>query len=156
MHSNGAKKLVDSWQKARDELDAFLKDPEVRDVLLELNDLINKHNEQLDAAVRAVKSAVKTSNQDKLVVGCIGAQKKYKRYYDADFLANALPADQADEVLTEKVIYTLDTQRLEQLLRQGEIDREIVQSAFHEEEMNPASMPGTPKPFSMPHLPVLE
>lgn len=151
-----AEKAVAGFQEAQDALTEFLSDEGVREVLMEMEDLVSDHNTKLDAAVRAVKSCLKKMNQDKLVIEGIGAQKKYKRYYDVDFLAKSLPADQADEVLTEKIVYELDIERLEQMQRQGEIDNRLVRMAFHEEELNPASLPGTPKAFTLPALPVLE
>ena len=112
------------------------------------------HEFLTDAAMRAIKSELRASDQNKLVIQGLGAQKKFKRYYDAEFLANALPADQADLVLHEKVIYEVDREQLEQLSRQGEIDNEIVTAAYHEEEGNPANLPGTPKPYAVPSIPV--
>lgn len=154
--NTAAERSVAAYNAARDELQNFLSDPNIRDVLLEMEHLVNEHNRKLDDAVRAVKSELKSTDKSKLFIEGLGAQKRYKRYYDAEFLANSLPSDQADEILTERVIYDLDKARLEQLVRQGEIDNEIVTKAFHEEEQNPVSMPGTPKPYSLPALPVLE
>jgi hypothetical protein len=151
-----SERAVGFYHDAREALNAFLADKEIRDILLEFEDLVSEHNAKLDAAIRAVKNDLSHMDQDKLVINGIGAQKKYKRYYDAEFLANALPADQADEILTEKVVYGLDKERLEQLMRQGEIDNDIVQKAYHEEEQNPANLPGNPKPYMLPGIPVTE
>ena len=155
-HEGPSVRAVEAYNKAREALDEFMSDPDIRDILVEMEDLVNTYNRCLDDAVRAVKGEVKSSDKTKLFVGGLGAQKKFKRYYDAEFLANSLPAEQADEILTEKVVYDLDKPRLEQLLRQGEIDSEIVNKAYHEDEQNPVSMPGTPKPYVLPLLPVPE
>lgn len=151
-----AERAVRSFNEAKDTLLEFLSDPEIRELLLEHEHLVKEHNQALDQAMRAIKSELRTLDQDKLIIDGLGAQKKYKRYYDPDFLANALPAEQADLVLTEIVTYKVDREVLEQMTRQGEVDNEIVEKAFHEEEQNPANLPGTPKPYTLPALPVLE
>ena len=151
-----AQRAVTVYHDAKESLNEFLIDAEVRDVLLEMEQLILNHNAKLDAAMRALKSELRQSANSKLVIDGLGAQKKYKRYYDTEFLANALPADQSDAILTEKVVYDLDKALLEQLQRQGEIDNEVVAKAYHEEEQNPANLPGTPKPFFLPVIPVEE
>ena len=151
-----AERAANAYQAAKEDLEGFLADEEVRDVLLELEQLVTEHNTRLDAAMRAIKSELRRLDQEKLVIEGLGAQKKYKRYYDAEFLASSLPADQSDEILTERIVDDLDKPRLEQLLRQGEIDNSIVEKAYHEDELNPAHLPGTPKPFYLPPLPVLE
>jgi hypothetical protein len=151
-----AQRAVSQFHEAKEALQDFLADVEIRDLLLELDQLVTDHNMKLDSAMRAIKSELRVSEHDKLIIDGLGAQKKYKRYYDAEFLASALPADQSDEILTERVVYDLDKDRLEQLMRQGEIDNETVDKAYHEEEQNPANLPGTPKPFTLPALPVLE
>lgn len=151
-----AERAVHSFHEAKDNLLEFLSDPEIRELLLEHEHLVKEHNQALDQAMRSLKSELQSLDQDKLIIDGLGAQKKYKRYYDADFLANALPAEQADLVLTEIVSYTVDREVLEQMMRQGEVDNEIVEKAYHEDEQNPANLPGTPKPFTIPALPVLE
>ena len=151
-----SERAVGFYNEAREKLNEFLADKEIRDILLEMEDLVADHNAKLDAAMRAIKNELTTLDQDKLVVGGLGAQKRFRRYYDAEFLANALPASQSEEILTEKIVYELDKARLEQLMRQGEIDNKIVEKAYHEEEQNPVNLPGTPKPYVLPGIPVLE
>jgi hypothetical protein len=151
-----AERAVAFYHDAKDALNEFLADKEIRDILLELEDLVSDYNTKLDTAMRAIKTELGYLEQDKLIINGLGAQKKYKRYYDTEFLANSLPALQSEEFLTERVVYDLDKDRLEQLLRQGEIDNEIVEKAYHEEEANPANLPGTPKPYVLPGIPVLE
>jgi len=149
-----AERAVASYEESQQELEAFLRDPDIRDILLELEQLVNRRNAALDQAIRTVKNELRTSDRTKLLIGTIGAQKKFSRWYDVEFLANSLPANQAELVLTEKVVYELDEALLDQMTRQGEVDNEIVRRAFHEEEMAPANMPGTPKPFVIPAIPV--
>jgi hypothetical protein len=151
---NVAERAVQRFEDAKTELEAFLRDPEIKELMREFEQLVGNYNQALDGATRAVKSHLRTLDQDKLTVGPIGAQKKYKRYYDVDFLANALPAAQADLVLTEVVTYKLDTAILDQLVRQGEVDNDLVRKAFHEEEQAPANMPGTPKAYAIPAVPI--
>lgn len=154
MSNERAEAAVERWTAAKEALDGFMADEDIRELFMEYHDLVEAYNQSLDEATRAVKTALTSSDRPKLIIGAIGAQKKAKRYYDAEFLANALPADQADEVLTEKITYDLDTDRLEQLLRQGEVDSEIVRAAYKEKPQSPSNMPGTPKPYVIPALPV--
>ena len=154
--ATAAERAVAFYHEAKNALNEFLADKEIRDVLLEMEDLVNDYNAKLDAAMRAIKSDLRHMDQDKLIINGLGAQKKYKRYYDAEFLANALPSEQSDEILTERVVYDLDKERLEQLMRQGEIDNEIVEKAYHEDEQNPANISGSPKPYILPGIPVIE
>lgn len=149
-----AEQLVAEFEGAKTALTQFLKDQDVRNMLAELYQLVDDHNRALDQAVRGVKSQLRTSDQQRLVIGVIGAQKKLRRWYDVEHLARALPAEQADAILTEKVVYELNEEVLSQMVRQGEVDNEIVAQAYHEEEQDPSSMPGTPKPYNLPPLPV--
>jgi len=151
---NLAERAVERFEAARQTLLTFLRDLDIREVLKEYEQLVDGYNRALDDATRAVKSHLRTLDQDKYSVGSIGAQKKYKRWYDAEFLANALPAAQAELILTEVVSYTVDTELLDQMTRQGEVDNEIVRAAFHEEEQAPANLPGTPKPYVIPAIPL--
>lgn len=150
---NIAERAVQKFDDAREELLTFLKDPAIREIMEEYQHLVTQYNETLDIAERAVKSHLRTLDKTKLVMGCIGVQKKFKRWYDAEKLANILPAAQADLVLHETVVYTVDVELLNQLTRQGEVDNDLVRKAFHEEEQNPSLMPGSPKPYSIPSIP---
>lgn len=145
---------VQRYKASEEELQGFLTDEDLYEVLRLFERLVEERNRTLDAAMRAVKAELRHLDQDKLVMAGLGAQKKYKRWYDGDFLANALPAAQADLVLTERVVYTVDQARLEQMARQGEVDNGIVAAAFREEEQSPAALPGSPKPYSIPVVPV--
>lgn len=151
-----AERAVQAFHTARKALLEFLQDPEIRDIMLEYEHLVSDHNQKLDQAMRSIKSELRGLEQDKLIIDGLGAQKKWKRYYDGEHLANALPAEQADLVLTETIVYQVNREILEQMLRQGEVDSEIVAQAYHEDEQNPANLPGTPKPYEIPALPVLE
>jgi hypothetical protein len=149
-----AERAVARFNEAKDALHNFLKDPDIKEVLEEMEHLVEQYNQKLDDAVRQVKSSLAHSDQNKLFIDGIGAQKKFKRFYDADYLANTLPADQFDEFGTERIVYDLDLDRLEQLVRQGEVDGMIVEESRRVEEQNPSNMPGTPKPFVIPAIPV--
>lgn len=153
---NVAERAVQRFEESRAELLSFLRDKEIREIMKEYEQLVDGYNRTLDAATRAIKSHLRTLEQNKYSVGCIGAQKKYKRWYDAEFLANSLPAGQAELVLTEHVSYTVDSELLDQMTRQGEVDNELVRAAFHEEEQNPAVLPGTPKAYIIPAIPLDE
>ena len=151
-----AQKATKKFWQIEEELKTFMKDAAIYPILQEFHALVISRNEALDEAVRNVKSELQRSDNDKLVVEGIGAQKRTKVYYDVEFLAEHLPMKQAQLVLTEKLVHELNQPLLEQLLRQGEIDNGIVRDAYHEEAQNPASLPGTPKPWTIPPLPVLE
>lgn len=141
------------FKETDEELRAFMKDPSFRPMLEEFYALVEQRNLILDEAVRDVKAELQRSDRHQLVYGAIGAQKRVSRYYDTDFLSEHLPVGQADLVLSRKVTYELNQPLLEQMLRQGEVDPHIVRDAYHEDAQNPAAMPGTPKPFSLPALP---
>ena len=132
-----------------------MKDPASRAILEEFYDLVDQRNVALDEAVKedAKSDKLQRSDRHQLVYEGIGAQKRVSRYYDTDFLSEHLPIGQADLVLFRKVTYELNQPLLEQMVRQGEVDPVIVREAYHEDVQNPAAMPGTPKPFSLPALP---
>jgi len=150
---SAAERAVKLFHQVEKALQEFLADTNIHDILMEFEALVNRRNQTLDDAMRSIKGELRVMEQDKLVLEGLGAQKKYKRWYDTDLLASALPKEQAELVLIKKVIYDLDQPRLEQLLRQGEIDNEVVQKAYHEEEQSPAALPGTPKPYVIPAIP---
>jgi len=150
MADNSAKR----YRAAEAELAEFMKDPDVREILTELYQLVDDRNATLYEAIRNIKSELQRSDQAQLVLGGLGAQKRHKRWYDTDFLAEHLPHNQAQLVLTSHLEWELNQTLLEQLLRQGEVDAEVVKQAFHDEPDSPAVLPGTPKPFILPPLPV--
>lgn len=135
-------------------LKEFMTDRSVLETLREFYRLIEERNRSLDEAVRAIKSELQRSEHGRMVLEGIGAQKRWKRYYDAEFLSEHLPGNQASMILTEKIVHEINLPLLEQLLRQGEIDNTVVREAYHEEEQSPAVLPGTPKEWSLPPLPV--
>jgi hypothetical protein len=148
-----AQKQAKVYKHAEDELRAFMKDPDVRPMLEEFYGLLEARNLALDVAVREVKAELQRSDRKQLVYEGIGAQSKMSRYYDTDFLAEHLPVGQANLVLTSKLVYELNQPLLEQMVRQGEVDPQIVGQAYHEDPQNPSALPGTPKPFTLPALP---
>ena len=141
------------YRKAEAELAAFIGDENIREIMEELYQLVEERNATLDEAIRNIKSELQRSDQAQLVFEGLGAQKRHKRWYDTDFLAEHLPHNQAQLVLTSHLEWELNQTLLEQLLRQGEIDTEVVAQAFHDEPESPAVLPGTPKPFILPPLP---
>ena len=151
-----AQRTAHRYRVAENELQEFMKDASVMELLKEFYQLIEKRNTTLDEALRAIKSEVQRSDQKRLVIEGLGAQKKYRTYYDTDFLSEHLPVKQAEMILTEKTVFELNEPLLQQLVRQGEIDNTVVREAYREEEQNPANVPGTPKPWSMPPLPIEE
>jgi hypothetical protein len=150
-----AEKDVKSFSSAKKKLEEFLSYEDVREIYAELVSMVNRYNHTLDEALRSVKSAVQASNKSRLAIDGIGANKRTKRWYDPDVLMNNLDEDLLDAILTEKISYDVDKDELEKLVRQGEIDEELVRLAYKEEEQSPAVMSGTPKPFKLPDLPSL-
>jgi hypothetical protein len=150
--NTAAHRAVAKYEEAKKQLDEFLEDETIRDLMLEYQMLIEQYNREADSAVRAVKSELQTRDSSQLVIGDIGAQKKVSRWYDATHLVNTLPAAQTDLFMKEEVVYKIDKNRLDQLLRQGEIDEQIVADAYHEDEKSPSAMPGCPKPYSIPKI----
>lgn len=148
-----SKPAVDRYNEANRELKEFLEDPEINSVLNELHQLVESRNTLLDEAVRAVKSELQRSEQNKLFVDGIGAVKKFKTYYDAKLLAEHLPVRQFQLFAKERLEYDINEEVLEQLVRQGEVDQVIVREAYHRDEQSPASMPGNPKPYALPPIP---
>lgn len=149
-----AERAVDRYESAQATLDAYIRD--VRDIMIDLQQLVEDRNAALDAAQRAVKQQLLQGEQDKLVVRGFGAQKKISRWYDGELLARELPESQADLILKEEIIWHVNVETLQQLLRQGEIDSGIVQLAYHEEAPTASLMPGAPKPYTLPVVPLDE
>lgn len=147
-------RAVAAFNESQAALKAFLGDMNIRDILIELEQLVEDYNQKLTAATNAVKAECRHSDQNKVFIDGIGAQKKFRRYYDAEYLANTLPADQFEEFATEKIVYELNVERLEQLVRQGEVDGVIVAEARRIEEQNPSLLPGTPHAYAIPAIPV--
>lgn len=144
-----AEKAVAAYTAAKGNLYDFLHDEDIEEIISEMTDLIERYNAALDEAVREVKLAVKSGKKDRLAIGGIGAQKKVKRQYDAEYLKENLDEDMFSEVVEEIVRYKVNSELLEQLARQDEIDADVVSDAYSEEEQNPSALPGTPKPIVM-------
>lgn len=151
-----AEKAVRKYKEAEQELTEYMRDPEVLDILRQFRELVEARNERLLSAVQAVKADLGRSDQNKLFVNGIGAQKRTKSVYDIDHLRAYLPRKQQELVITERTVYDLNVEDLTRLVRQGEIDRDVVEQAYHEEPAGVASMPGTPKAWELPPLPLEE
>jgi|GEM_PF-3812894 len=115
------------------------------DYVQELRRLIDDYNACIREAVHALKSQLRDSEQNRLVVGEFGAMKRRREWWDGHILANSVPRDKQELFLTAKTVYEVDVSKLEQLLRQGEIDADIARQAFHEDEPTISLMPGSPK-----------
>jgi|WetSurMetagenome_2_1015567.scaffolds.fasta_scaffold470907_2 hypothetical protein len=148
-----AQKAVRKYKEAEEELTEYMRDPDVLDILRQFHKLVEVRNERLLSAVQSVKADLTRSEQNKLYVDGIGAQKRTKGAYNIDHLRAYLPRKQQELVITERTVYDLNTEDLNRLVRQGEIDRDIVEQAYHEESAGVASMPGTPKAWELPPLP---
>lgn len=138
-----AEKAVRKFGEAKTELRGFMDDND--DFVQELRRLIEKYNAGIRESVHALKSQLKDSEQSRLVIGEFGVMKKRREWWDGQALAASVPEDKRELFLMEKVVYEVDVTKLEQLLRQGEIDNDIVRQAFHEDAPSLSLMPGSPK-----------
>jgi exonuclease VII small subunit len=138
-----AEKAAERFEEAYSELQSFME--ENHDVVDELRRLIDEHNACIKEATAALKNDLKNSERDKLVIGRFGAVKKRKEFWDGMELAALIPARVSQHFLTEKLSYEVNVTKLEQIIRQGEVDRDEVYKAFHQDEPTLSLMPGTPK-----------
>lgn len=142
-----AEKTVARYEGAHEELTEFMNANE--DIMAELRLLIEERNTALVEAVAAVKNELKNSDKDKLVIGSIGAIKKKKEYWDGSELAATIPGEISQHFLKERLSYEVNTTKLLQLIRQGEVDKELAYRAFHKEPPTLALMAGAPKEIKL-------
>lgn len=147
---SGAQLAVELYEEAKTNLEEFLAEPDYKDVLREFETLIQARDERLDAAVREVKSELLLSDANALTVGEFSAQKRTKRYYDANYLADNIPVNVFRMFAKERLEYDIDTDTLEQMVRQGDLDFDLVKAAFKEEKPTAVAGPKNPKPFVIP------
>ena len=138
-----AERAVRKFGVAKTELREFMEEND--DVIQELRRLIESYNAGIREAIHALKSQLKESDLIRLVVGEFGVMKKRREWWDGEALAASVPRDKQELFLLAKNIYEVDVSKLEQLLRQGEIDSDIARVAFHEDEPSLSLMPGSPK-----------
>ena len=134
---------MERFEDANEELNAFMEENE--EFVDELRRLIENYNVSIREAAASIKGDLKNSERDKLVIGRFGAIKKRKDRWDGTELATLLPGRISQHFLTERVSYEVNVTRLEQMIRQGEVDRDEAYRAFHQEAPTLALMPGTPK-----------
>lgn len=148
-----AQKAAQQYQAAERELREFMEDPDILEILQQYHALIKDRNVKLTEAIQAAKSELGRSNKNKLNFEGIGVQKKAGRTeYDVDFLREHLPAEQAALVITERTVYELNVEEMLQLVRQEEIDKDIVKQAYKEQPASLAVIPGTPKVWDLPPI----
>jgi len=138
-----AEKAVERFEEANAELTSFME--ENYEFVDELRRLADNHNAAIKEAATAVKNDLKNSDRDKLVIGRFGAIKKRKEFWDGMELAALVPGKISQHFLTEKLSYEVNVTKLDQLIRQGEVDRDEVYKAFHQNAPTLSLMPGTPK-----------
>jgi hypothetical protein len=142
-----AEKAVERFEEASSELTAFMD--EQFEFVDELRRLIDNHNAAIKEASAAVKNDLKNSDRDKLVIGRFGAIKKRKEFWDGMELAALVPGKVSQHFLKEKLSYEVNVTKLDQLIRQGEVDRDEVFKAFHQQAPTLSLMPGTPKELKL-------
>ena len=145
--STQAEKATNKFEASQTELRAFMKDNE--EFVDELRRLVDNHNSSLKEAAVAVKGQLKNSPDDRLVIGQFGAMKKRKERWDGTALAAMFPAKLTDLFLQEIVSYEVNVSKLEQLVRQGELDRDEAYKALLIEPPTLAMMPGCPKDLNI-------
>lgn len=134
---------VEEFEQASAELTEFME--ENHEFVDELRRLVENRNASIKRAASAVKTELTTSDQDKLVIGRFGAQKKRKEFWDGKELAALLPGKVSQHFLKEVVTYQVNETKLEQMIRQGEVDRDEAYKAFHIKDPTIALLPGCPK-----------
>lgn len=138
-----AEKAVKRFEDANDEMLEFMSEND--EFIDELRRLVEERNATLKEATTTVKNELKKSGKDRLVVGRFGATKKKKTYWDGTELAELVPGKMSQHFLKEILSYEVDVTKLEQLIRQGDVDRDEVYKAFHEKAPTLSMMPGAPK-----------
>jgi NurA-like 5'-3' nuclease len=138
-----AEKAVGRFEEASSELSTFME--EQYEFVDELRRLVDNHNAAIAEASVAVKNDLKNSDRDKLVIGRFGATKKRKEFWDGMELAALLPGKVSQHFLKERLSYEVNVSKLEQMIRQGEVDRDEAYKAFHQNAPTLSMMPGAPK-----------
>jgi len=138
-----AQRASQKFEEANSELQEFMTDNE--EFMDELRRLVENFNASLKEASVTVKGELKNSNEQRMVVGRFGAVKKSSTRWDGTMLASLFPAEVSELFLKEVVNYVVDVAKLEQLIRQGELDRDAAYQALQETPPTVALMPGVPK-----------
>jgi hypothetical protein len=142
-----AERAVERFEEAADELNSFMSENE--DFMDELRRLAEDYSAAAKEASTAVKNELKNSERNRLVIGRFGAIKKRKEYWDGYELAGLLPGRVSQHFLTERVSYEVNVTKLEQMIRQGEVDRDDAYKAFHRDDPTLSMMPGAPKELKL-------
>ena len=135
------------FEESYTELQEFMN--ENHEFMDELRRLIDEYNACIKEMQAALKNDLKNSDRDKLVIGRFGAVKKRKEFWDGMELAVLVPARVSQHFLKEILSYEVDVTKLEQLIRQGEVDRDEVYKAFHQDAPTLSLMPGSPKELNV-------
>lgn len=146
-----AERAVNRYNEADARIQEFMSNPEIVEMLHEYHSLINERNSCLDEAIRAVKSELQRSPDDKILINGIGAQKRVSTDYDVEILRAEIPKDKRDIFMSRKITYEVNKDILMQLVQMQEVSKDVVDKARSTKE-SIASMPGTPKVYSLPPL----
>jgi hypothetical protein len=142
-----AELAVQRFEDADIELKAFMEENE--EFIDELRRLIEERNSCIKEAMTAVKTDLKDSDRDRLVIGRFGALKKRSEFWDGKELAVLLPARVSRHFLKEIISYEVNVSKLEQMIRQGDVDRDEAYKAFHQNPPTLSAMPGCPKEMTI-------
>jgi len=138
-----AQRAAEEFELAQSELREFIRENE--DFVDEVRRLVENYNAAVKRATVAIKTELQHSDRERIQFGQFGAMKKSKDFWDGRELAAIVSARQADLFLKEEIVYKVDVDKLDQLIRQGEVDRDGVYKAFHQQPPTIAMMPGCPK-----------
>ena len=142
-----AEQASERFELAYADLNTFMREND--EFVDELRRLIDDHNAAIKEAATAVKNELKKSDQNKLVVGRFSVIKKRKEFWDGMELAELIPGKISQHFLTEKLSYEVNVTVLDQMIRQGEVDRNEVYKAFHQNAPTLALTPGAPKELKL-------
>jgi len=142
-----AEKAVDRFEESHTALLEFMEENE--EFTNEFRRLVFAHNAALSEATSSMKNELKNSDRNKLIIGRFGVAKRRKEFWDGTELATLIPARVSEYFLTEKISYEVNVTKLEQIIRQGDVDRDEVYRAFHRDEPTLSLLPGAPKEIKL-------
>lgn len=136
-----AEKAVESFKEAQRDLNQFMEENE--EFMNALRMLVDEHNAALTNAQNALKNELRKSENQRLQIGRLGVLKKRSEYWDGDILHKIFPPRVNKFFLIRR--YDVDVKMLDQMMKEGEIDRDKAYEALVQREPTIAMVPGCPK-----------
>lgn len=138
-----AQQAVQRFEEADSSLREFMTDnPEFMD---ELRSRVEDFNASIVEAANLVKAELRSSDKKRLVVGSFGAIMKRRERWDGNILAATLPAKVSQHFLKEIITYEVNVDKLEQMIRQAEVDPAEANKGLIQSKPSPTLLPGCPK-----------